>query len=268
MTNVATDPETISPNADGVEDGATVTYTLSTDSLVTIHALDLLGNKVAQLVRVRQGAGEHAYRFTALDLPDAVYQVQVVAKGADGVEASAAVQVTVIRTLGDLGATPAAFSPNGDGRGDRIAFSFALQSPARIKVRILRQGKWVATPFDGPLPIGINQVAWNGAKRVGRLLDGAYDVEVQAVDQIGTSTMLLPFLADTRPPAVRIVSLRPLRVWVSEPATLTIVADGRSVRQEVPEAGETLIDEVVSAKRARIVAWDVAGNASRPTKRP
>ena len=268
VTNVAADPETISPNADEVTDAATVTYTLSADAQVTINALDSLGNKVAQLVRVRQGAGEHAYRFSALDLPDAVYQVQVVAKGADGKEASAAVSVTVTRTLGDLGAAPPSFSPNADGRGDRIAFSFTLQSPATIKVRILRQGKWVATPFQGPLPIGINQIAWNGTKRIGALLDGGYDVEVHAIDQVGVSTMQLPFLADTRAPTLRIVSLKPLRVWVSEPATLTVIADGRSVRQEVPEAGQTLIDEVVSAKRARIVAWDVAGNASRPARRP
>jgi len=268
VSNVAADPETISPNADEVADATTVTYTLSADAQVTINALDVLGNKVAQLVRVRQGVGEHAYRFSALDLPDAVYQVQVVARGTDGKEASAAVQVTVTRTLGDLDAAPPAFSPNGDGRGDRIAFSFALESPAKIKVRILRQGKWVATPFEGALPIGINQVGWNGAKRLGRLLDGSYDVQVQAIDQIGVSIMQLPFLADTRAPQLRIVSLAPLRVWVSEPATLTVVADGRSVRQEVPETGETLIDEVVSAKRARIVAWDVAGNASKPARRP
>ena len=266
VTNVAADPETISPNADDVADATTVTYTLSSEAQVTINALDVLGNQVAQLVRVRQGAGEHAYRFTAVDLPDAVYQVQVVAKGGDGLEVSAAVQVTVTRTLGDLNAAPAAFSPNGDGRGDRIAFTFALESPATIRVRILKQGTWVATPFQGVLPIGINQVAWNGAKRIGRLLDGSYDVEVQAIDQVGVSTMQLPFLADTRAPRLRIISLKPLRISVSEPATLTVLADGRSVRQEVPEAGETLIDEVVSAKRVRIVAWDVAGNASKPTR--
>ena len=65
-----------------------------------------------------------------------------------------------------------AFSPNADGRADRIAFRFELSGPAEVRLRILRDGKWVATPFKGPLEPGVRKVEWDGIKRVGRLLDG------------------------------------------------------------------------------------------------
>ena len=89
-------------------------------------------------------------------------------------------------------------------------------------MRILKQGKWVATLFKGSLDTGAQQVEWDGAKRVGRLLDGTYDAVVEAKDAFATSMVAVPFAADTRQPKIKIVQRYPLRLWVSEPARLTL----------------------------------------------
>ena len=95
-------------------------------------------------------------------------------------QATASTQLAISRTLGSTAATRLAFSPNADGFADRIGFSFELAAPAEIRVRILKQGKWVATPFKGPLEPGPHKVEWDGVKRVGRLLDGEYEAVVEA----------------------------------------------------------------------------------------
>ena len=66
----------------------------------------------------------------------------------------------------------------------------------RCGVRITRNGKWVATP-SGSLEAGARKIDWDGVKRVGRLVDGTYEATVEATDSIATSTVALPFSADT-----------------------------------------------------------------------
>ena len=65
-------------------------------------------------------------------------------------------------------------------------------------MRITKNGKWVATPFSGPLEAGPRKIDWDGVKRVGKLMDGMYEATVEATDPIATSTVALPFAADTR----------------------------------------------------------------------
>ena len=64
-----------------------------------------------------------------------------------------------------------------------------------------------------------------------------------------------------------IVPGKKLTVDVSEPAVLTFVIDGRSLRREVMKAGQVRIPWNGPATRVRVVAWDAAGNASVPTVR-
>ena len=216
----------------------------------------------------RQGAGEHAFRFTASELQDASYQLRISAFGDEGKEAVGLVNVAVTRTLGGLDVEPAVFSPNLDGRLDRVTFSFELAAPAAVRVRILRYGTWVATPFSGPLQLGFQRIEWNGAKRLGRLLDGTYEVRVEATDVVATAGVAAGFTADSTPPKVRILKGDPLRVWVSEPALLTLLVNGQSLKQEAFAAGELAIPWDGPARRVRVVAWDASGNKSAPVRRP
>ena len=82
-----------------------------------------------------------------------MFRVDLLAVATGGRQATATTQLAISRTLGSTAATRLAFSPNGDGFADRIAFSFELAAQAEIRVRILKQGKWVATPFKGPLEL-------------------------------------------------------------------------------------------------------------------
>jgi hypothetical protein len=68
---------------------------------------------------------------------------------------------------------------------------------------------------------------------------------------------------DTRPPAIHIASLVPLRVRVSEPATVAGAVNGARVAVAV-KAGVTRIHYVGAfVKTVRLVARDAAGNVSR-----
>ena len=269
LTGVAADPETISPNDDGQADTATVTYTLTAPATVTITVLNSIGEQVAILQNgVRKNAGQHVVTFGAPGLVDGVYQLYVVARSAAGLEVTNLLSVLVSRTLGTVGVAPAAFSPNADGRRDRLALSFSLAAEADVRVRVLRAtGAYVTTLVNGRLPVGLQRLRWDGSKRLGRLLDGEYRAVVEATDALGTSTVGLPFVSDTRKPVVRVRPGRPLRVWVSEPAELTLRIDGRPLKYVAAAAGEQRIPWQGPAGRVRVVAWDAAGNVSAPAVR-
>jgi len=269
IAGLAADPETVSPNGDAVADQTTITYTLTTAANVTVKVRDDLGGEVAAIgARAWKRAGEHALRFDPVVLPDGIFHIELSASATGGRQATATTELAVSRTLAGVRAAPLAFSPNADGRADRIAFKFELTAPAEIRLRILKEGKWVATPFAGPLATGVRQVEWDGAKRVGRLLDGTYDAVVEATDAFTTSTVAVPFTADTRRPRITIVQRFPLRLWVSEPARLTLRFGARSLVYEALGAGRARVPNAPKLGRVRAVAWDAAGNTSIPaTKR-
>jgi len=267
LTSVGVDPQTISPNGDGEADSSTLSYTTNAQATVTITVVDASGQDVAVLQSpTDEAAGTHTTTFTGDDLPDGAYELRVdAAAGESTVSQTAAVLVT--RTLEGVGLAPAVFSPNGDGRADRLTVKFTLVNPAAVRVRVLRGGAWVATPFAGELPAGAHVVRWDGAKRRGRLLDGAYTLEVDATDTLTTSTVALPFASDTRPPTVRILRGSPLRVLVSEPAMLKLRVNGVPVTASAVRAGVVRISWNGRAARVRVVAWDAAGNVGRPAVR-
>ena len=116
-------------------------------------------------------------------------------------------------------------TPNGDGVADALAVTFQLAAPASVRLRMLRDGKWVATPYTGALPAGPQSLAWNGARTSGKTPDGSYEAVLEATDAVGTAVVSLPFLLDAHPPVIKLAS-RPPRLWVSEAATLSVRVNG------------------------------------------
>ncbi len=267
LTGVAADPETVTPNEDGAGDASTITYTLTQPANVTTTVLDANGATVLSLGKVWRRAAEHTVAFDPAPLADGLYTVSLAAAAAGGRTASAAVVVAVSRTLGSFAATRVAFSPNADRRADRIGFSFVLAAPAAVRLRVLRAGKWIATPLSGPLAAGRQTISWDGAKRVGKLRDGDYEAVLEATDAIGTATIALPFASDTTAPKVRILRRAPLRVSVSEPVKLTIRSSSGSLVRDVAKAGILTIPGAARTGLVRIVGWDAAGNRSVPVSR-
>ncbi len=267
LTGVAANPETVTPNDDGAADAATVTFTLSDAANVTVTVRNAEGAVVLSLPKRWHRALEHTVRIDPAELPDGLYSVVLEATATRGRTATATAPLAVSRTLGSLAATRVAFSPNADRRADTIGFTFQLAAPAEVRLRILRAGKWIATPLAGPLQAGAQRVVWDGTKRIGRLRDGDYEAVVEATDAIGTSRLVVPFSSDATRPRVRILSRSPLRVWVSEPVRLTVRAAGRRVVRVAKRPGEVKIWGTGSSGLVRIVGWDAAGNASVPVSR-
>jgi len=267
ISGAKAEPETISPNGDGIADTATVTYTTTAPASVTVTVLDGAAMAVGTLKLAEQEpAGPHTVAFAAEGLPDGRYTIRVDATDVTRT-VSRSVDVVVTRTLGGVLVSPEVFSPNGDGRADRLAVRFTLLATAAVRVRVLRDGVWVATPFSGTFAAGRRVVYWDGAKRVGRLLDGTYEMAVEATDEVGATSVSLPFASDTRPPVVRILPGKPLRVWVSEPAHLALRVNGHALAITVDGGRATRVPWHGLVGRVRVVAWDAAGNASAPATR-
>ena len=125
----------------------------------------------------------------------------------------------------------------------------------------------MATPFKGQLEPGAQKVEWDGVKRVGRLVDGEYEAVIEAIDAFATTTVAVPFSADTRAPKVRILQRSPLRLWLSEPATVTLRFGTRRLVYKALAAGEAKVPKAPKLGIVRAVAWDAAGNKSKPASR-
>ena len=138
----------------------------------------------------------------------------VTAVDAVGVSVSSRLTIAITRTLAAAALQPALLTPNGDGNGDALTVTFQLAVPATVRLRVLRDDEWVATPYTGALPAGPQTLGWNGAKRVGKTLDGSYTAVIDATDPIGTATVSLPFQLDAHPPVVKLAA-RPVRLWIS-----------------------------------------------------
>ena len=193
------EPEAISPNGDGQADTTTLTYRISAPANVTVEVTDEIGGVLATLVdRVWTRAGQHtASSSTAPSSPDGNYNVVVTARTAAGVSVQKVIPLSVNRTLGLVTVAPAAFSPNGDGRKDRLTLTFALAAPADVRIRIEREGRWVASPLVGSFLAGTQRFVWDGARAAGVLRDGEYTAVVEAIGGPGTIAFGVPFVSDT-----------------------------------------------------------------------
>jgi hypothetical protein len=268
IAEVSLEPEAISPNGDGQADASVLSYRLTAAMNVTVDVRDAIGGVVATLVdRAWTQAGSHTVLVDGAGLPDGVYDVVVTGRTPAGLEFQELAPLTVNRTLGLVAVSPAVFSPNGDGRRDVLRVSFSLTAPAEVRVRILRDGRWVASPLSSSLLPGAQHLVWDGMRASGPVRDGTYSAVVEARDAAGAVAFGAPFASDTSPPRVQILPERRLRVRVSEPAVLVVHADGARLRREVAKPGVVWIRLGRPATRVRVVAWDEAGNRSAEVRR-
>ena len=225
---LAAEPEAISPNGDGQADTTTLTYRISAQANVTVEVTDAIGGVVATVVdRVWTAAGQHAVELDGAALADGTYNVVVTARTAAGISVQRVVPLHVNRMLGPVTVAPLVFSPNGDGRRDRLTLTFALAAPGDVRIRIERDGRWVASPLVASYPIGTQRFVWDGMRAAGLIRDGAYTAVVEASSPAGAISFGVLFAADSAAPRVRILPGAGLKVEVSEPAMLTFVIDGQ-----------------------------------------
>ena len=268
IEGASADPEAISPNGDGQADTTLLTYALSAPANVTIDVVDSVGGVIMTPIdRVWTRAGQHTAVIDGEGLSDGRYAIVISARSASGIVVQSIVPVMVSRTLGVVTVSPAAFSPNGDGRRDQLDVTFSLAAAADVRIRIKRDRRWVASPLFGSFLPGTQRFVWDGSRSTGVLRDGDYEAIVEAQDGVGAMSFGVPFTSDTTPPGVRFLPGKKLRIEVSEPAMLALRIDGQVLRREVERAGIVRIPWSGVAARTRVVAWDSAGNASVPAVR-
>jgi len=263
LTAASATPAAISPNGDGQGDTTTVAFTLGANANVTISVVDAAGTSVAELEpRTWRRAGTRTVVFDGRGLADGAYTVRVLARGTGGREATLDVAVSISRMLGRLSLDAPAFTPNGDGRGDELSLTMPLAGPATVTVNVLRDGRWVATPFSGPLDTGTHLVRWDGTKRLGKARDGSYTISVEASDGVLATRAELPFLLDATAPTVRVVSTVPPRIRVSEAATLVVRANGARRLLRAVGPATLRIPRLERLRTLVVRARDAAGNES------
>jgi hypothetical protein len=260
ISAAAATPAALTPNGDGRDDIATITYTLAARATVSGTVLDAAGVPVTTLFTEPRPAGPNAYVFDPRTLPSGAYTISLAATDSAGRVVSASVPVSVNLLVAGLTASGELFSPNGDGRLDTLELRFELAVPAAVKLRVLKDSKWIATVFEGPVAAGPQAIPWDGRKRIGRLLDGSYEAELS----ISGFAQRVPFRSDVTRPRLRVLRLRPARLWVSEPADVVLTVDGnrRRVRRDRP--GAFAVPGPRPRRVVRAVARDAAGNASKP----
>jgi N-acetylmuramoyl-L-alanine amidase len=263
LTNLAAVPNVITPNADGSDDSATVSFTLGTPALVVAQVLDVGGAPLLTLANEVRLAGNNSLEWGAHVLPDGRYRLVVTATSpVTKKSVTKSVDVTVDRTLAGLDATPRVISPNGDGVADGMTVSFMLAQNVPVRLDIEQNAAVVATPFQGQLGIGPHTLDWDGTWNGVPVADGSYTVVVTVTDQLGDIQLSLPITIDTTAPTLTIVNAQTLTFRLDEAATVTILVDQkkRIVHSEGKGTFTIAVQGVVHQVSAE--AQDPAGNIS------
>jgi len=195
-------PDTISPNADGVDDVAEIKYTLSDQAIVSIYLTDAQGNQHVFRDQRRRSKGEHTAYFGGVIgdrlLPDGVYTIMLEAEGWDGHTERQERSITL--TDGDqvpmeiqgLSVSPSTFTPNRDGIADRVTISYNLsKEAARVEVYVLgADGAKYPVAEDAIREAGsagAHEHDYDAGIDLGATPppDGAYTVVVEAEDYVG-----------------------------------------------------------------------------------
>jgi hypothetical protein len=263
IAGVSANPPLVSPVA-ASSASTTIAYTLGFPATVTATLVDAKGTTLVTLLSELRPAGRQSFVFHADAVPDGAYTIVITASDVLGRTATASVPVLVSRALLEFAASPPRFSPNGDGRRDRVSFVVGVAARVDAALRVLRGATEVASVFSGTLDGGEHPLVWDGHGPSGRVPDGRYRAALTVSGAVATVTATTPVTVDTHAPSLVLRSLRPLRVWVSEPSSLVGEVDGVAFHRAVPAGTTTL---AASARRVRLVAEDAAANLSRPVRR-
>ncbi|MDP9284250.1 MAG: N-acetylmuramoyl-L-alanine amidase [Actinomycetota bacterium] len=263
LTNLAATPSVITPNSDGSDDSATVSFTLGGPAQVIARVLDEGGAPLLTLINEHRLAGNNSFEWGAHVLPDGRYRMVVTATAPAGPRSvTKSVVMVVDRTLAALDALPRVISPNADGVADTTTFSFMLAQNVPVRLDIEQLGAVVATPFQGQLGIGPHTLVWDGTSDGAALPDGDYIAVVTVTDQLGDIQLSLPLTIDTTPPVLSILDARALMFTLDEPATVTILVNQKKRIVQGEGKGVFTIGVQGAVYQLSAEAQDLAGNIS------
>ena len=266
-------PRALTPNGDGEADSAAIRFSLAAKAPATITVIDATGTIVATpLETALLPAGQHTviWEGTGADgvtaVPDGSYRIDLATIDATGKPVTQETTVTVMRAAAAFRLGRSVVSPNGDGRMDRLPLTWRMDEPATVTVDVLRQGVPVAHVLSAPLPAGPATVTWDGTA-IAPLRSRPVLVVLRAQTAAGVEVMTRRLTIDLAPPVLTRVRLhgRFLRVRLSEPAYVTVLAQGRPVISFVRRAqGVNGFRLPAGLRRVRVLARDLAGNRAPP----
>jgi flagellar hook assembly protein FlgD len=265
LQSVSASPPVISPNGDGQADMASIFYTLTQPAQVTATLVSSTGATVSTLFTDFKAAGQQSFSFAANQIPDGPYTIALGAVSAAGQTVSAVVPVTVDRAFGTFALTPELLS----FAHPPLTATFTLAQPAHTTFNLLdEQGNFIAQAFDGDLSAGVQTLTWDGTKRIGKLRDGTYLAAVIVQEPTGPVTHTLPFVADSTPPKLTLLSVRgdTIRFRLTEDATVSATVGTRTYSRAAP-AGVVVFWVKPPFAHFTATAADAAGNVSAPIRR-
>jgi flagellar hook assembly protein FlgD len=265
LESVSASPQAISPNGDGQDDTATIFYTLTQPAQVTATLLSSAGETVSTLFTDFKAAGQQSFVFAADQIPDGSYTIQLTAVSESGQSVTASASVAVDRAFAAFALSPQVLSL----AHPPLTATFTLAYPAHTTMNITdEQGRFVAQAFAGDLPAGAQTLTWDGSKRIGKLLDGNYLASVIVQEPAGPVIHSLPFVADSTPPKLTLLSVRgnTVRFRTYEDATVTLTI-GAKTYTRAAKAGIVSFWVRPKPKHFAATASDAVGNVSLPIRR-
>ena len=278
VTGLRVTPGVLTPNGDWTGERTTVSFGITRRATVGVRVENASGTLVRTLMASgsrQAGAFSLAWGGRAnggAPVADGRYRIEVSAASGDE-SVTRAADVVVDRTLGGMTISSAVFSPNGDGRHERLRVGFRLTRPATVRVQIRRGGDVLRTLLSGSLDAGAYAALWDGRTSRGtRSPDGEATAYISAETALGTRKLRLHSRVDTTRPVVRVHSIQVtnggytrIRFSLSEPARVRFWyghrswRDGSSIVRDRP-AGTQVIRRGVRANVVRLQARDEAGN--------
>jgi hypothetical protein len=94
------------------------------------------------------------------------------------------------------------------------------------------------------------------------LPDGSYDAVITVTDQLGDVQLSLPITIDTTPPVLTLVDAKRLKFTLDEPATVTVLVNGRQRIVRSEPAGAFTVPVQGAVVKLSAEAQDLGGNIS------
>jgi len=207
LTDVSVRPEVITPNADGLDDVTRITYRLSRSANLSIYLIDEAGERHYFRQNRRRSAGSYRVDFGGVVggrmLPDGRYTWVVEAVTDDGARARVEGPL-VIRDadtqrpeLRGFSVYPRVFTPNQDGKHDRVTINYYLTKEAEVSVYLIGPDgqKYPIAEKERdvePGEPGFHTYDYEGGVDLGAdpPPDGDYIVRAEAVDRVGNRTVV------------------------------------------------------------------------------
>ena len=200
-------PSVITPNADGVDDVARIAYKLGTNADLSIYLVDTEGNRHYFRQERRRSAGAYQVDFGGvvggrmLADGDYIWVIEATTDTGETAVAQGSLSIrdadTLLPELQGFSVYPPVFTPNQDGKNDRVTINYYLNKPADVTVYLLGPdgAKYpIAEKERGVEPgqPGMHTYDYEGGVDLGAdpPPDGEYVVRAEAVDRVGNRTVV------------------------------------------------------------------------------